>query len=74
MNQKLRAISRVSGMLAVIGLGVLLLKLAITYISVEAVPYVIAFALLAVSVYFLYSIALAQIKYEDQLKSMVDKK
>jgi hypothetical protein len=61
-------------MLAAVSIGVLLVKLAIAYISVEAVPYVVAIALLGVSVYFLYSIALAQIKYEDTLKNLVDRK
>ena len=74
MNQKLRAISRVSGMLAAISIGVLLVKLAFTYISAEAAPYVIAVGLLAVCFYFLYSISLAQIQYEDKLKDMVDRK
>ena len=74
MNQKLRAVSRVSGMLAAVSIGVLLVKLAITYISVEAVPYVVGISLLAVCFYFLYSIALAQIRYEDKLKDMVDRK
>ena len=74
MNQKLRAIRRVTGMLAAVSIGVLLVKLAVTYISVEAVPYVVGILLLATCVYFLYSIALAQIKYEDTLKNLVDRK
>jgi uncharacterized membrane protein YGL010W len=74
MNQKLRAVGVVAGMLAISISAILLIKLAITYISVEAVPFVIAGLLISACLYFLYCIALAQIRYEDKLKSMVDKK
>jgi hypothetical protein len=74
MNQKLRAAGIVAGMLAIGASAVLLLKLVFTYLTPEAVPFVIGAITFGVCVYVLYSIALAQIRYEDKLKSMVDRK
>lgn len=74
MNQRLRAIGVVAGMLAIGVSATLLFKLAITYISVEAVPYVIGGVIMLACLYFLYGIALAQIRYEDKLKELVDRK
>ena len=74
MNQKLRAVGVVAGMLAISVSAVLLIKLAFTYITPEAAPFVIGAVGLGICLYVLYSIALAQIQYEDKLKSMVDKK
>ena len=74
MNQKVRAVGVVAGMLAISTLVVLSIKLAFTYITVEAAPFVVGGVLMLVCLYILYSIALTQIRYEDQLKRMVDKK
>jgi hypothetical protein len=74
MNQKLRAAGVVAGMLAISVSAVLLIKLAFTYITPEAAPFVIGAVGLGICLYVLYSIALAQIQYEDKLKSMVDRK
>jgi hypothetical protein len=74
MNQKLRAMGVVLTMLAISVSSILLLKLAFTYITPEIAPFVIGAIGIGICLYILYSIALAQIRYEDKLKSMVDKK
>ena len=74
MNQKLRAAGVVAGMLGIGLSAILLVKLAFTYITPEAAPFVVGAVLIGACVYVLYRIALAQIKYEDTLKNLVDRK
>jgi hypothetical protein len=74
MNQKLRAAGVVAGMLGIGLSAILLVKLAFTYITPEAAPFVVGAVLIGACVYVLYRIALAQIQYEDTLKNLVDRK
>lgn len=74
MNQRLRAVGVVAGMLAISVSAVLLLKLAFTYITPEAAPFVLGAIGIAICLYILYSIALAKIQFDDKLKDMVDRK
>jgi threonine/homoserine/homoserine lactone efflux protein len=72
-SQRLRAVAMVAGMLTV-GVSVMLtLKLAFTYLTVETAPYAIAVVVLSGAVYLLYSIALAQVRYEDKIKEITQK-
>jgi hypothetical protein len=73
-SQKLRAVGIVAGMLGIGVSAVVLLRLAVTYITPQAVPFVIGAVLMGACVYVLYRIALAQIQYEDKLKDLVDRK
>ena len=72
-SQRLRAIGIVAGMLAISVSSLLLIKLAITYISIEIVPVVLGAVALAFLLYSLYCIALSQIKYEDKIKEITQK-
>jgi threonine/homoserine/homoserine lactone efflux protein len=72
-SQRLRAVGMVAGMLAVSMLIMLVLKLAFTYLTVQTAPYVAAAVVLSGAVYLLYSIALAQVRYEDKLKEIAQK-
>jgi threonine/homoserine/homoserine lactone efflux protein len=72
-SQRLRAAAIVAGMLTVSVSVVLTLKLAFTYLTVETAPYAAAVVILSGAVYLLYSIALAQVRYEDQLKKITRK-
>jgi threonine/homoserine/homoserine lactone efflux protein len=72
-SQRLRAVAMVVGMLTVSTLIMLALKLAFTYITVETAPYAAAVVILSGAVYLLYSIALAQVRYEDTLKEITRK-
>jgi threonine/homoserine/homoserine lactone efflux protein len=72
-SQRLRAVSIVAGMLAVSVSVMLALKLAFTYLTVETAPYAVAVVVLSGAVYLLYSIALAQVRYEDKLKEIAQK-
>lgn len=72
-SQRLRAAAIVAGMLAVSVSVMLALKLAFTYITVETAPYAAAVVVLSGAVYLLYSIALAQVRYEDKLKEIAQK-
>jgi threonine/homoserine/homoserine lactone efflux protein len=72
-SQRLRAVAMTAGMLAVSMLIMLVLKLAFTYLTVETAPYAAAVVVLSGAVYLLYSIALAQVRYEDKLKEIAQK-
>jgi threonine/homoserine/homoserine lactone efflux protein len=72
-SQRLRAVGTVAGMLAVSVSVMLALKLAFTYLTVETAPYAVAVVVLSGAVYLLYSIALAQVRYEDKLKEIAQK-
>ena len=72
-SQRLRAVAIVAGMLAVSVSVILALKLAFTYLTVETAPYAVAVVVLSGAVYLLYSIALAQVRYEDKLKEIAQK-
>jgi threonine/homoserine/homoserine lactone efflux protein len=72
-SQRLRAVAMVTGMLTVSVSVVLALKLAFTYLTVETAPYAVAVVVLSGAVYLLYSIALAQVRYEDKLKEITQK-
>ena len=72
-SQRLRAVGIVDGMLAVSVSVMLILKLAFTYLTVETAPYAAAVVVLSGAVYLLYSIALAQVRYEDKLKEIAQK-
>jgi hypothetical protein len=69
-SQKLRATGVVAGMLAISVSSVILIKLAVTYISAEMAPVVLGAVAMAFLVYMLYRIALSQIQYEDKLKDL----
>jgi threonine/homoserine/homoserine lactone efflux protein len=72
-SQRLRAVAMTAGMLAVSMLIMLVLKLAFTYLTVETAPYAVAVMVLSGAVYLLYSIALAQVRYEDKIKEIAQK-
>jgi len=72
-SQRLRAVAMTAGMLAVSMSIMLVLKLAFTYLTVETAPYAAALVILSGAVYLLYSIALAQVRYEDTLKKIARK-
>jgi threonine/homoserine/homoserine lactone efflux protein len=72
-SQRLRAVAIVAGMLTVSVSVALGLKLAFTYLTVETAPYAVAVVILSGAVYLLYSIALAQVRYEDKLKEIAQK-
>ena len=63
----------VAGMFAVSASVLLILKLAVTYITSDIAPFVVGGVLLAGLLYLLYSIALAQVKYEDKIKEITQK-
>jgi ABC-type transport system involved in Fe-S cluster assembly fused permease/ATPase subunit len=67
-SQRLRAIGIVAGMLAVTTTIILAIKLAVTYITAELAPYVAGGLALMIVLYLLYTIALAQVRYEDKIK------
>ena len=72
-SQRLRAVGIVAGMLAVCTTIIVTIKLAFTYLTVKTAPYAVAVVVLSGAVYLLYSIALAQVRYEDILKEIAQK-
>jgi hypothetical protein len=72
-SQRLRAAGIVAGMLAVCTAILVVLRLAFTYLTEEMMPYVAGGLALMIVLYLLYTIALAQIRYEDKIKEITRK-
>ncbi len=73
MNIKVKAGLVVAGIIATSVTVVTLLKLVITYISSETMPLILVSLALGIAIYTLYSIALAQLTYEEKLKEISKK-
>ena len=73
MNIKVKAGLVVAGIIATSVTVVTLLKLVITYISSETMPLILVSLALGLAIYTLYSIALAQLTYEEKLKQLSKK-
>ena len=73
MKQKLKAVGMVASMVALATSTVLLIRLVLTNISTDTVPYIVGAGFLGIALYTLYSIFLAQIKYEDKIKEIAKK-
>jgi ABC-type Fe3+-siderophore transport system permease subunit len=73
MKQQLRAVVKLTGILAVATLVVSLVRLALTNINPMNIPYVVGSVMLGIALYTLYTIFLAQVKYEDKLKEIAKK-
>ncbi len=73
MNIKVKAGLVVAGIIATSVTVVALLKLVITYISSETMPLILVSLALGLAIYTLYSIALAQLTYEEKLKQLSKK-
>lgn len=74
MNQHLRAVGVVAGMLAISISTVVGIRLAFEYLTPSMIPFVFGAIGVGCCLYALYSIALAKIQYDDTLKQMVDRK
>ena len=72
-SRRLRAVGIVASMLAVTTTIIVTIKLAITYITAEMMPYVAGGLALMIVLYLLYTIALAQVRYEDKIKEITRK-
>jgi uncharacterized membrane protein YidH (DUF202 family) len=72
-SQQLRAVGIVAGMLAVCTTILIAIKLAFTYLTEEMMPYVAGGLALMIILYLLYTIALAQVRYEDKIKEITRK-
>ena len=73
MNIKVKAGLVVAGIIATSVAVVTLLKLVVTYLSSETMPLVLVSLALGLAIYTLYSVALAQLKYEEKLKQLSKK-
>jgi ABC-type transport system involved in Fe-S cluster assembly fused permease/ATPase subunit len=72
-SQRLRAVGIVAGMLAVCTTILVALRLVFTYLTAEMMPYVAGGLALTIILYLLYTIALAQVRYEDRIKEITRK-
>jgi hypothetical protein len=73
MKQQLKAAIRLTGILALATLVIALVRLALTNIDPISIPYVVGSVVLGIALYTLYTIVLAQVKYEDKLKELAKK-
>ena len=73
MNIKVKAGLIVAGMLGLAISAVVLIKLALTYISVELIPHIFMGAALSIAIYTLYSITLSRLEYNAKLEEIAKK-
>lgn len=74
MNQKLKAGLITAGILAITVVATLAIQLAATYITPEMIPFILTAAGMGLCIYVMYSLILTQIRDQDEIKSMIDKK
>ena len=69
-NQRLRAVGQLALLIGVATVAVGTVRLALTNISPDLLPYIAMTGFLGFMLYIGYSICLSQIQYEDKLKEM----
>jgi uncharacterized membrane protein YidH (DUF202 family) len=74
MNQHLRALAMTAGMMAIVLVITAFFHFLSTAITADMVPMIIMVLGITICIFGIYHVFLAQIRYEDTLKRMVDKK
>ena len=74
MNIQLRAMIRTAMILGTCAVVAGIVAFIVANVSFETTMKAIAIGLVAFGVYIIYNICLSQLKYEEQLKEMVDRK
>jgi hypothetical protein len=74
MNQHLRAIAMTAGMMTIVLATTAFFHFLSTVVTVDMVPMIVICLGITACVICIYNVFLAQIRYEDTLKRMVDKK
>jgi uncharacterized membrane protein YidH (DUF202 family) len=74
MNQHLRAGAMTAGMMAIVLATTAFFHFLSTVITADMVPMIITVLGITICIFGIYHVFLAQIRYEDTLKRMVDKK
>ena len=74
MNIQLRAMIRTAMILGTCAAVAGIVAFIVATVSFETIMKAIAIGFVAFGVYIIYNICLSQLKYEEQLKEMVDRK
>jgi hypothetical protein len=74
MNQHLRAVSMTTGMLVIVLATTAFFYFLTTVVTANMVPMIVIGLGITSCIFLIYTVFLAQIRYEDTLKRMVDKK
>jgi hypothetical protein len=74
MNQHLRAVAMTAGMMAIVVAVTAFFHFLSTVVTANMVPMIVIGLGITSCVFLIYTVFLAQIRYEDSLKRMVDKK
>jgi dolichol kinase len=74
MNQHLRAGLLTAGMIAIVLSTTAFFYFLSSYVTANMVPMIVIGLGITSCVFLIYTVFLAQIRYEDSLKHMVDKK
>lgn len=74
MKQETRAMLKVATVFGVAALGSGAMLLALRYLTIQDITAIMVLITLVIFSKLGYDIALAQIKYNDKLKEMIDKK
>jgi NAD/NADP transhydrogenase alpha subunit len=74
MNQHLRAVAMTAGMMAIVLATTAFFHFLSTVVTADMVPTIVIGVGITACVFCIYNVFLAQIRYEDTLKRMVDKK
>jgi hypothetical protein len=74
MNQHLRAVAMTAGMMAIVVAVTAFFHFLSTVVTADMVPVIVIGLGITSCIFLIYTVFLAQIRYEDSLKSLVDKK
>ena len=74
MNQYLRAVAKTAGMMAIVVAVTAFFQFLSTVVTDNMVPTIVIGVGITACVFCIYNVFLAQIRYDDWLKLMVDKK
>jgi hypothetical protein len=74
MNQHLRAVAMTAGMMSIVVAVTAFFHFLSTVVTADMVPMIVICLGITSCIFLIYTLFLAQIRYEDSLKSMVDKK
>ena len=72
-NQSLRAVGRLALLVGVATASITVVRLALTNISPDFLPYIATTGFIGCMLYIGYSILLSQIQYEDKIKEIKQK-
>ena len=74
MSQHLRAALMTLGMIGIMISTIVILQVLARFVTVEMLPIILACIGVGICIFLIYMMFLDRVRYEDQIKKLVDKK